>query len=376
MKNILLVFGTRPEAIKMAPIITELNKSDKLSYKVCITGQHKEMLNQVLDVFSLKCEYNLNIMSPGQTLNDIFSKIVGKLQAVFEEFKPDLVLVHGDTSTSFATALACFYAKIPIGHVEAGLRTGNLISPWPEEGNRRLTSVIANYHFAPTENSKRNLLNEGVSEQRIIVTGNTVVDAVLMIKNRFQSDLPFAEKVRHALPSINFDEKIILITGHRRENFGSGFENICQAIKNLALSNPSLQFVYPVHLNPQVHGIVHKLLGNIENVRLIEPLSYTEFVYLMINSHIILTDSGGIQEEAPSLGKPVLLMRDTTERPEAVNAGTVNLVGTDCDNIVNSVNTLLQNQQEYEKMSKAVNPYGDGKAANKIVEWMEQQNAF
>ena len=371
MKKILIVFGTRPEAIKMAPLVKKFQK-DLINFdtKVCVTAQHREMLDQVLDLFKIIPDYDLNIMKPGQDLYDVTSNILLKIKPVLEDFKPDVVLVHGDTATTFATSLAAYYQKIKIGHVEAGLRTGNLYSPWPEEGNRRLTGVLTDYHFSPTNTSKNNLLNEGVSKSSVFVTGNTVIDALQLVVNRIKNNETLRLKIENTINKSGFqelDSKFILVTGHRRENFGQGFLNICKALKILADRNPDINILYPVHLNPNVRGSVNELLSNVSNIKLVEPFQYEEFIYLMSESYLILTDSGGIQEEAPSLGKPVLVMRDTTERPEAVEAGTVKLVGSDQDNIIKEVQKLLNDNSEYQKMSKAHNPYGDGNASEKIL---------
>ncbi len=371
MKKVLIVFGTRPEAIKMAPLISGFKKdSTNFNVKVCVTEQHKELLDQVLRFFQIKTDYNLNIMKTGQNLYEITAKILLRIKPFLEDFAPDLVLVHGDTSTTFATSLAAYYKKIKIGHIEAGLRTSNLYSPWPEEGNRRLTGVIADYHFSPTENSKKNLLNEGVKKSSIFVTGNTVIDSLKLVLNRINSDRSLKLNIEKTIIQSGFKEinsKFILITGHRRENFGKGFLNICKALKVLAKDNPNINIVYPIHFNPNVRKPVVELLSNINNIKLLEPFQYEEFVYLMSRSYLILTDSGGIQEEAPSLGKPVLVMRDTTERPEAVEAGTVKLVGSNQFKIVKEVQKLLNDKSEYEKMSKTNNPFGKGNATEKIL---------
>ena len=371
MKKILIVFGTRPEAIKMAPLVKEFKK-DTLNFetKVCVTAQHREMLDQVLNLFQITPDYDLDIMKPSQDLYDVTSSILLKIKPVLEGFSPDVVLVHGDTATTFATSLAAYYQKIKIGHIEAGLRTGNLYSPWPEEGNRRLTGVLANYHFSPTSTSKNNLLNEGVNESTVFVTGNTVIDALQLVVNRIKNDGGLRLKIESTIFQSGFQElnsKFVLVTGHRRENFGQGFLNICEALKVLAKNNPDISILYPVHLNPNVRGPVNELLSNVNNIKLVKPFQYEEFIYLMSKSYLILTDSGGIQEEAPSLGKPVLVMRDTTERPEAVEAGTVKLVGSDQDNIIKEVQKLLNDNSEYQKMSKAHNPYGDGNTSEKIL---------
>jgi UDP-N-acetylglucosamine 2-epimerase (non-hydrolysing) len=371
MKKILIIFGTRPEAIKMAPLVAELQK-EKVDFitKVCVTAQHREMLDQVLNIFQIKPDYDLDIMKFGQDLYDVTSSILLKIRFVLEEFNPDIVLVHGDTSTTFSASLSAYYSRIKIGHIEAGLRTDNLYSPWPEEGNRRLTGVLADYHFAPTETSKENLLKEGVSESAIFVTGNTVIDALQSIVDKVGNDRSLRLKIENKIINSGFDQidsKFLLVTGHRRENFGQSFLNICEALKLLAEKNPDINILYPVHLNPNVMGPVYKFLSGIENIKLVKPFQYEEFVYLMSKSYLILTDSGGIQEEAPSLGKPVLVMRDSTERPEAVAAGTVKLVGSDRDSIVSEVQNLLDNFSDYQKMSKSHNPYGDGYASRRIV---------
>ena len=364
----LCVFGTRPEAIKMAPLALQLAADERFDAKVCVTGQHREMLDQVLSLFDLKPDYDLNIMKPGQDLTDVTAGILTSLKPVLAEFKPNIVLVHGDTATTFAASLAAYYQQIPVGHVEAGLRTGNIYSPWPEEGNRKLTGALATLHFAPTETSRQNLLNEGVGEERILVTGNTVIDALLDVVAKLEASQSLQAQFSQQFNFLQADKKLILVTGHRRESFGGGFERICRALVDTAKAHPEVQVVYPVHLNPNVREPVNRLLQGIENVHLIEPLDYLPFVYLMNRAHLILTDSGGIQEEAPSLGKPVLVMRDTTERPEAVEAGTVKLVGTDTDMIVKRLNLLLSDETAYAAMSRAHNPYGDGRACSRIQE--------
>lgn len=396
-KKILLVFGTRPEAIKMAPLVKEFQKyPEQFDTKVCVTAQHREMLDQVLQLFEIVPDYDLNIMKAGQDLYDVTSRVLLGMRDVLKEAQPDVVLVHGDTSTSTAAALAAFYQQIPVGHVEAGLRTYNFYSPWPEEMNRQITSRIATYHFAPTLLSKQNLLDEGIKEENIFVTGNTVIDALYWVLDKLANDKTLNETItkqliNFKLPSEKLDawhscnssefvqsiapRKLVLITGHRRENFGQGFLNICEAIKELAKTFPNVDFVYPMHLNPNVRNAIQQVFGNFDdqttrqpdNIFFIEPLDYLPFVYLMHLSFLVLTDSGGIQEEAPGLGKPVLVMRDTTERPEALDAGTVKLVGTSFHNIAREVSTLLNDQDYYEKMSKAVNPYGDGNACERIV---------
>ena len=377
MKKILLVFGTRPEAIKMAPLVKKLQEmSEEFQTVVCVTGQHREMLDQVLRLFDITPEYDLNIMKPNQDLYDITSRILLGMRDVLREVQPDIVLVHGDTTTSMAAALAAFYQQIPIGHVEAGLRTGNIYSPWPEEMNRLITGRITTHHFSPTPLAKENLLREHVDEKQIIVTGNTVIDALQMVVKRLAEDKALASEVAAKIGQMGYDvqrlegnRRMVLITGHRRENFGEGFLNICHAIKHLAEQYQDVDFVYPMHLNPNVRKPVLEILGEkAENVFLIEPLDYLPFVYMMQHSTLILTDSGGVQEEAPGLGKPVLVMRDTTERPEAVEAGTVLLVGTNREKIEQSVSMLLDDADTYRRMSEAVNPYGDGNACNRIVD--------
>lgn len=368
MMKVLTVFGTRPEAIKMAPLVKALAVNENIEAKVCVTAQHREMLDQVLDLFEIVPDYDLNIMRPGQDLTDVTCSILQKIKPVLTEFKPDYVLVHGDTSTTFATTLAAYYQQISVGHVEAGLRTRNIYSPWPEEGNRKLTGAITNIHFAPTDGSKANLLLESINESNIVVTGNTVIDALLNVRNRIENSTALQASLATQFPFLDSGNRLVLVTGHRRESFGGGFERICEAIAQLARQFTDVQFVYPVHLNPNVQEPVNRLLKNLTNVFLVEPQDYLPFVYLMIQSNIILTDSGGIQEEAPSLGKPVLVMRETTERPEAVEAGTVKLVGTNVEVIVENVIILLTNEEEYNKMSVAHNPYGDGNACQRIVD--------
>lgn len=370
MKRLLTVFGTRPEGIKMAPLVKMLAADERFDAKVCITAQHREMLDQVLDLFEIEPDFDLNIMKAGQTLNDVTVSILLGLKPILEDFKPDLILVHGDTATTFAASLAAYYQQIKVGHVEAGLRTGNIYSPWPEEANRKLTSAITNYHFAPTTGSKENLLNEGVSESDIAVTGNTVIDALFWVREKLQQDNFLSEELTSQFDYLDPKKRLILVTGHRRESFGGGFERICEALRQIAVMHPETQILYPVHLNPNVQEPVNRLLKSLDNVLLIEPQQYLAFCYLMERASIILTDSGGIQEEAPSLGKPVLVMRERTERPEAVNAGTVRLVGTDVELIVSQVSLLLNNPAEYQKMSKAHNPYGDGLACSRILEFL------
>ncbi|MGC3819504.1 non-hydrolyzing UDP-N-acetylglucosamine 2-epimerase [Acinetobacter sp. G11] len=372
MKKVLLVFGTRPEAIKMAPLALQLKENNEsFETKVCVTGQHRQMLDQVLELFNLTPDFDLNLMKPGQTLSDVTSGVLKGLEAVFEEWLPDVVLVHGDTATTFAASLAAYYHKVKIGHVEAGLRTGDIYSPWPEEANRKLTGALANYHFAPTQSSYNNLIKENINPENITITGNTVIDALLKVKEKVETDHKIIADFKAQFSFLDESKKLILVTGHRRENFGQGFLNICQALANIAQKYSDVQIVYPVHLNPNVQKPVNELLSGISNIHLIAPQDYLPFVYLMNRSYLILTDSGGIQEEAPSLGKPVLVMRDTTERPEAVEAGTVKLVGTDADLIEKSVTDLLVNTELYKQMAEAHNPYGDGTACQQIIEFLE-----
>jgi len=378
VKKVLIVFGTRPEAIKMAPLIKEFEKNkDKFDMKICVTAQHREMLDQVLNLFNINPHYDLNIMKKGQDLYDVTSKILLGMRDVLDDFLPHLVLVHGDTTTTLATSLAAFYKQIKIGHVEAGLRTGDVYSPWPEEANRLLTSQIAKYHFAPTLKNKENLLKETIKEGNIVITGNTVIDSLFWILDKIRRDKTLQEDIVTKISSFGYDikedKKIVLVTGHRRENFGEGFLNICNGLRELAIEYPEIDFVYPVHLNPNVRKPVNEILSCENNVYLIEPLEYLQFIYLLSKSYIILTDSGGIQEEAPSLGKPVLVMRDTTERPEAIEAGTVTLVGTDKDNIIKSVAKLLDDELYYKKMAYAHNPYGDGNACSKIINFLKER---
>lgn len=379
MKKVMLVFGTRPEAIKMAPLVKEFQKQPKrVETVVCVTGQHREMLDQVLKIFDIKPDYDLNIMKQGQDLYDVTARVLTGMRDVLKEVKPDVVLVHGDTTTSTAAALAAFYQQIPVGHVEAGLRTHNIYSPWPEEMNRLLTGRLATYHFSPTPLSHNNLIKESVDDRNIIITGNTVIDALYWVVDKIKNNKELDNELEDILSKAGYDvnrlnngKKLVLITGHRRENFGDGFINMCTAIKDLTVKYPDLDFVYPMHLNPNVRKPIHEVFGEnlsgLKNMFFIEPLEYLSFVYLMEKSSIVLTDSGGIQEEAPGLGKPVLVMRDTTERPEALDAGTVKLVGTDYNKIVNEVSSLIDDKAAYEKMSKAVNPYGDGLACGRIV---------
>lgn len=382
IKSTMLVFGTRPEAIKMAPLVKEFQKHpDKFQTIVCVTGQHRQMLDQVLEIFDIKPDYDLNIMKQGQDLYDVTARVLTGMREVLSEAKPDVVLVHGDTTTSTAAALAAFYQQIPVGHVEAGLRTHNIYSPWPEEMNRQITGRIATYHFAPTPLSRENLIAEGIATDKITVTGNTVIDALYMVIDKIKCDSDLDSKLNAELKSAGYDvdrlangRKMVLITGHRRENFGDGFISMCRAIKTLTEKYPDVDFVYPMHLNPNVRRPIHEVFGEnltgLGNMFFIEPLEYLSFVYLMEKSTIVLTDSGGIQEEAPGLGKPVLVMRDTTERPEALEAGTVKLVGTDYDKIINEVSRLLDDANYYDNMSKAVNPYGDGLASERILSFL------
>ena len=369
--KILSVFGTRPEAIKMAPLIKAMMANPQISSFTCVTAQHREMLDQVLDLFEIAPDVDLNIMKPGQNLNHITTEVLQKLTPVLQKFKPDRVLVHGDTTTTMAAAMASFYQNIPVGHVEAGLRTGNIKSPWPEEMNRKVVSTLADMHFAPTRQAYTNLIDENVNRESIVITGNTVVDATLMISDLLRSNEEMQRKCEEQFPFIENDKRVILVTAHRRENFGSGIEGICEALKKLARRDDVL-VVYPVHPNPRIKEPVTRILGKVKNVKLLSPLEYLPFIYLMNRSYIILTDSGGIQEEAPSLGKPVLVMRDTTERPEAVDAGTVKLVGTDPTTIIDATTTLMENNIEYKRMAYAHNPYGDGHASAKIVDFLNK----
>ncbi|NOQ32553.1 MAG: UDP-N-acetylglucosamine 2-epimerase (non-hydrolyzing) [Helicobacteraceae bacterium] len=378
MQKILIVFGTRPEAIKMAPLVKEFQKHiDAFETKVCVTAQHREMLDQVLDLFDITPDYDLDIMKPGQDLYDVTSNVLLGMKSVLTDFKPDVVFVHGDTSTTFAASLAAFYQQIKVAHIEAGLRTGDIYSPWPEEANRQLTTQITAYHFAPTTTSKENLLRENVNDKSIVVTGNTVIDALFLALDKINKNSNLEQTIMKSIEdAINHsrfniqNSKFILVTGHRRENHGQGFINICKALKTLAENNQDIHIVYPVHLNPNVQKPVKELLSDVANIYLIEPLQYEQFIYMMDKSYFIITDSGGVQEEAPSLGKPVLVMRDTTERPEALDAGTVKLVGTNTDLIIKEAQELIDNQEVYVKMSQASNPYGNGHACEKIVEFL------
>jgi UDP-N-acetylglucosamine 2-epimerase (non-hydrolysing) len=367
--KVLTVFGTRPEAIKMSPVVHALASAIRIEAKVCVTAQHRNMLDQVLELFDIKPDFDLNLMRPSQDLTDITTNVLLEMRKVFKQWRPDWVLVHGDTSTTLATTVAAYYEKIPVGHVEAGLRTGNIYSPWPEEVNRRIASTISAAHFAPTEIAKVNLIREGVGESQVIVTGNTVIDALLNVVHRIRTDAALLRKMEKRFAFLDKSKKLILVTGHRRENFGDGFLHICSALAEISKRN-NVQIVFPVHLNPNVQEPVNRLLGSIPNIHLIEPQDYLPFVYLMDQAYLILTDSGGIQEEAPSLGTPVLVMRDTTERPEAVNAGAVKLVGANKQSIINESTQLLDESIEYQRMSRACNPYGDGKAATRIANFL------
>jgi len=377
--KVLIVFGTRPEAIKMAPLVKAFQKySTRFETRVCVTAQHREMLDQVLELFDITPEYDLNIMKAGQDLYDVTSNVLQGMKDVLSDFKPEIVFVHGDTSTTFAAALASFYQQIKVAHVEAGLRTGNIYSPWPEEANRQLTTQITAFHFAPTSTSRSNLLKENVNEKNIVVTGNTVIDALFLALDKIKNNVQLEKQIIQQLSENNYllipKQKIILVTGHRRENHGQGFINICTALKEIALQNPNFDIVYPVHLNPNVQKPVKELLSNIDNIYLIKPLQYEQFIYMMDKAYFIITDSGGVQEEAPSLGKPVLVMRDTTERPEAVDAGTVKLVGTNTALIISEAQKLIDDATAYRVMSKASNPYGDGNACEKIVNFIGNAN--
>lgn len=365
--KVMVVFGTRPEAIKMAPLVAALKSKSKLDVRVCVTAQHRQMLDQVLSLFQIVPDWDLDVMRAGQDLTDLTARILIGMRDVFAQWKPDVVLVHGDTSTTFATALAAYYQRIAIGHVEAGLRTGNLYSPWPEEGNRKLTGALTRWNFSPTNSARDNLLREGVAPALVHVTGNTVIDALLQVTGKLEADSALRRQFEKQFRFLSPTRRMVLVTGHRRENFGDGFERICRALGRLAADLPDIDIVYPVHLNPNVREPVGRILGNVGNIHLIEPLDYLPFVYLMTRSHMILTDSGGIQEEAPSLGRPVLVMRDTTERPEAVAAGTVRLVGTNEDTIYSEAYKLLNDDGAYDAMKHATNPYGDGRACERIA---------
>ncbi len=371
--RVLTVFGTRPEAIKMAPLVLALKADARFQSMVCVTGQHREMLDQVLSLFEIEPDFDLNIMKSGQDLTDVMTGVLQGMRQVLKESKPDIVLVHGDTATTFSATLASYYQKIPVGHIEAGLRTGNLYSPWPEEANRKLTGALAAFHFSPTKNASDNLIAEGVNPDAIYVTGNTVIDALLRIAKRLEIDKVLENSLADQFHFLNSQRRILLVTGHRRESFGGGFDRICEALRLVAIAFKDIDIVYPVHLNPNVREPVNRVLKGISNVHLIEPLEYLPFVYLMSRAYVILTDSGGIQAEAPSLGKPVLVMRDTTERPEALDAGTVALVGTDVQRIVEHLTLLFTDFGEYSRMSHAHNPYGDGQASSRILEVLASQ---
>ena len=374
INKVMFAFGTRPEAIKMAPLIKTFQADKDFVTKVCVTAQHRQMLDQVLNIFDINPDYDLNIMKPGQDLFDVTVNVLSGMKRVLSDFNPDIVLIHGDTTTTSACSLAAFYNKIKIGHIEAGLRTGNIYSPWPEEANRKITGVLADYHFAPTTSSENNLLKENINKKNILVTGNTVIDALYLMIEKIENDPRLKSRILELISSqykLFDDKKIILVTGHRRENFGHGFRNICNALKTIADNNPDFDIVYPVHFNPNVQKPVREILSNAKNIHLIEPLSYECFIYMMSKSFFIITDSGGIQEEAPSLGKPVLVMRDSSERPEAIKAGTVKLVGTDYAKIIEESQKLIDDENEYNKMSKAYNPYGDGKASLKVLNFIK-----
>lgn len=367
MKKILICFGTRPEAIKMIPLYMEFKKDTSFETKLCVTGQHREMLDQVLEVFDVSPDYDLNIMKKNQSLSSISASIISEMDNIYNDFKPDMVFVHGDTATTLSVSISAFYNKIFVSHVEAGLRTFNMKSPWPEEANRKVTSVITDLHFAPTFKSKQNLLNEGYSSENLHITGNTVIDALHLVKNKINSNTALRKSLEDSFSQIDLSKRFVLITGHRRENFGTGFKNICEAIKMLSFEFPDVNFVYPVHLNPNVNSVVRDYLGSVKNIFLIEPIDYQSFIFLMDKSHIILTDSGGIQEEAPSLNKPVLVMRETTERPEGLEKGVLKLVGTSPDSIFSETSLLLNNDAIYNNMANATNPYGDGMASERIL---------
>ena len=373
MKKILVVFGTRPEAIKMAPVITALRNEPKFDLRVCITGQHKEMLDQVLEIFEIKPDFDLGIMTKTQNLSNVTSSILDKFPKVLEEYTPDLVLVHGDTTTTLASTLSAYYKKIKVGHVEAGLRTHNIYSPWPEEINRRITATISEYNFSPTDQAKLNLINENVNEKNIFVTGNTVIDSLFYVKNKINSDKTLSEDLYKKFNFLKSKNRLILVTGHRRENFGAGLKNICEAIEELSKIHSDIDIVYPVHLNPNVKGPVNELLSDKENIHLLDPLDYISFVFLLDKAYLVITDSGGIQEEAPSFGKPVLVTRDNTERPEAIQSGTAKLVGSCKEDIVRCASNLLQNETAYREMSLSHNPYGDGKSSLKIINILKNE---
>ncbi|CAM2195896.1 UDP-N-acetylglucosamine 2-epimerase [Paraburkholderia kururiensis] len=368
MKRVLTVFGTRPEAIKMAPLVHALAAQDHIESRVCVTAQHRQMLDQVLDLFDIVPDYDLNLMRDGQTLGDLTSGILRSIGTVYDDWQPDAVLVHGDTTTTLAASLAAFYRYIPVGHVEAGLRTGNVWSPWPEELNRRVTDAVASWLFAPTEQAKSNLLSEGVPARQVVLTGNTVIDALLQVKHKLDHDTALAQRIAARYPFLDPQRRLILVTGHRRESFGEPFRHVCEALRRIAVQYDDVQLVYPVHLNPNVQEPVRAILGETPNVHLIAPQDYLPFVFLMSQARLIVTDSGGIQEEAPALGKPVLVTRDTTERPEAIKAGTAKLVGTDTERIVAQMSALLDDREQYQAMARATNPYGDGHASERIVD--------
>tara|TARA_B100000963_G_scaffold354038_1_gene369832 strand:+ start:3191 stop:4327 length:1137 start_codon:yes stop_codon:yes gene_type:complete len=370
LKKVLFVFGTRPEAIKMAPLINEMVERKNFNVKICITAQHREMLDQVLNIFNIKPDFDLNVMKQNQKLEDITSLIIKGVGKVIDQYEPDLVLVHGDTTTTFSATISAFYRQVKVGHVEAGLRTGNILSPWPEEANRKLTGAIANFHFAPTEIAKNNLLKENINKKNIIVTGNTVIDSLKQTIKKISQDKLILSNLKERFNFLDENKKLILVTGHRRESFGESFKNICLALKKIAVRNKDIQIIYPVHLNPKIKNPTNKILKNINNIFLLEPQDYLAFCYLMEKSYIVLTDSGGIQEEAPSLGKPVLVMRETTERPEAIEANTVKLVGTNQDKILTNTELLINDLDHYKMMSNAVSPYGDGKAAKRIADFL------
>lgn len=374
--KILSVFGTRPEAIKMAPLVKALETDARFDARICVTGQHRQMLDQVLEIFEIFPNFDLNVMEPSQSLSSLTSKIILGMEKVFNDFKPNMLLVHGDTTTTFSASIASFYNQIPIGHVEAGLRTGDLYSPWPEEANRKITGTISSLHFTPTKSTHRNLINEGIPSNKIFITGNTVIDALFLAKRTINSNQTLSNKIKNSFHFLDDKKKLILVTGHRRESFGKGIEDLCRALKKIAMENPSVQIVYPVHMNPHVIEPVKLLLSGVNNIFLIEPLEYLYFVYLMNKSYIIITDSGGIQEEAPSLGKPVLVTRDVTERPEAISAGTVMLVGTNIQKVYQSVQDLLHKEDLYKRMSSAHNPYGDGNSSALICDILGKQNVY
>lgn len=371
MKKILYIFGTRPEAIKLAPLILHTKSNSNFKSIVCITGQHLEMLDQALEMFNIQADYSLKVMSKDQTLFSLTTKIINKIEIILEKELPDIVIVHGDTTSTLCGSLAAYYKKIKIAHIEAGLRTGDKLSPWPEEGNRKIVGAIADLHFAPTQNAYNSLISEGIKDNNILITGNTVIDAVQLIASKIEASKELTSKMESKFSFLDMNKKLVLVTGHRRESFGEGFKNICKAIKKIAESNEDVEICYPVHLNPNVQKPVNNILSTQKNIFLIDPQDYMSFVFLMQHSYLILTDSGGIQEEAPSFGKPVLVMREKTERPEAIQAGTARLVGTDEDLIIESVNKILKNEKDYKKFKIAKNPYGDGNSSKKIVDFLE-----